>query len=209
LLRICAYANNQHNLAGEIGSGAVEESSFYKALLRTAGTVAVIDAAGNYFTRLWCGYELHISVLARGDDYLFDAYTARKDAARKESREPDAVGLLDGFAAADTESRHGDSDAARNKARREAAFPLELIWRALDFKVQDATTSLPADRARIVAAIDDESSLNATVAAKFGVRAGQITLPALSLSRTPSLPPHLPLEAATFTCKIRKYNFHL
>ena len=58
---VCAYANNQHNLAGEI-SEDLSQTSFYRAMRLARGTVSVIDAGGVAFSRIWCVYELFSSL---------------------------------------------------------------------------------------------------------------------------------------------------
>lgn len=49
---VCAHANNQHNLAGEIVDD-LTQTSFFRAMKRARGTVSVIDREGIAFSRIW------------------------------------------------------------------------------------------------------------------------------------------------------------
>ena len=49
---ICAYANNQWHLDDEI-SGELVETSFFRAMQLSKGTVSVIDGGGVSWTRIW------------------------------------------------------------------------------------------------------------------------------------------------------------
>ena len=50
------YANNQHELGADIATDP-RQTSFYKALERSAGVLLILDANGTPFTRVWCCFE--------------------------------------------------------------------------------------------------------------------------------------------------------
>merc|ERR1740117_585722 len=81
---ICAYANNQHRVDQEIG-GKVSESSFALAMALARGTVSVVDEEGITFSRIWCVYELFVSVVKPRKDYTYDLYTALEHTANDSS----------------------------------------------------------------------------------------------------------------------------
>ena len=63
---VCAFpaANNQHDLSTEVVSD-VRQSSFFRAMTQasTKGTVSVVDHAGMTFSRIWCVFELYVSLV--------------------------------------------------------------------------------------------------------------------------------------------------
>ena len=117
----CAFASNMWDL-GEALSGDPAKTAFVRATELAAGTVAVLDRAGVAFSRVWCGYEMHVSLAGAARSkrgYRFVAYTALHGVARDESadyglwRKGDAaraVGLARGFAPCDREN-HGVKQA--------------------------------------------------------------------------------------------------
>ena len=58
---VCAHANNQHELGAEITSDP-SQTSFYRALMLSKGTVSVLDASAICYDRIWCVYELFVSL---------------------------------------------------------------------------------------------------------------------------------------------------
>ena len=46
-------ANNQWKLHEEIAQERLEETSFYRAMMLSRGTVSVLDPEGIYFSRIW------------------------------------------------------------------------------------------------------------------------------------------------------------
>eukprot|EP00930_Biecheleria_cincta_P083151 TRINITY_DN72779_c0_g1_i1.p1 TRINITY_DN72779_c0_g1~~TRINITY_DN72779_c0_g1_i1.p1 ORF type:complete len:669 (-),score=97.88 TRINITY_DN72779_c0_g1_i1:264-2270(-) len=167
---VCAYANNQHAIDAELGV-TVEETPFFRALQIAHGTVSILDAEAVVFTRAWCGYELYISVIARGSDFLHDIYTAVKSNSMLS-----AVGLVDGFAVADAGFIDSRPDP-RSKAMREARFPAHFQQAALQFHVTEAKASVQSDLDMILRTITDPCALDATVASKVcAAQLGQMML---------------------------------
>lgn len=155
-------------------------SSFYRALElpSVVGVLAVLDADGVVFSRVWCVFEMFMA-LVRGRAKLFDAYTvlpAAHDARDAQSHpeedehgaEGEAVGLCDGYALVDENIVSGTY--AERKAARERSFPRSLVQRALTFDARSADATDPSDKAAILAHVGEAGvdALNATVAASFG-----------------------------------------
>ena len=59
-LWVCAYANRQWSLAGDVTDDP-SQTSFHKAMRLAFGTLALIDEWGAYFERVWCDYEIYVS----------------------------------------------------------------------------------------------------------------------------------------------------
>jgi len=68
-----AYANNQHNLAGELSDGP-SNSSFYKAMELSVGTLLIVDSEGRAYTRIWCGYEVILTLCTPGKKFEIATY---------------------------------------------------------------------------------------------------------------------------------------
>jgi len=138
---ICAYANRQWDLAGEIVDDP-KESSFARALKLADGTIAVIDAKAEYFTRIWCCFEIFISIIKDDDSKLrlkFDIYTCTGG---------EAVGVTDGFCAKDL--KYGENFAMGDKSRRESDFPVDLLIAGSRFDFASANASKEKDRRHIL-----------------------------------------------------------
>ena len=58
---VCAYANNQWKLDEELVDD-LTQTSFRKALDKAEGTVTVLDSGSVTFTRVWCCYEIYVSL---------------------------------------------------------------------------------------------------------------------------------------------------
>lgn len=155
---VCAYANNQWNVSGEIGEDP-SNSSFRRAMRKASGTVSIVDKDAFCYTRVWCIYETYVSTLEQAahqhhgsERYLFDIYTNENPDARE------AVGITDGIAAVDGTG----PKQARRKRHREWRFPFELIQKALDIKMEHAFASRESDRRMILNSIAGVSDLTAS-----------------------------------------------
>ena len=49
---VCAYANNQHQLAGDVTEDPAA-TSFNKAMALSEGTLTILDRGGVSYTRIW------------------------------------------------------------------------------------------------------------------------------------------------------------
>lgn len=80
---VCAYGNNQWDLKGIIVDP--RDSGFTKAMEEAEGrTITILDNEGIVFTRIWCVYELYLTLIdsaERGKDELekglWAMYTAK------------------------------------------------------------------------------------------------------------------------------------
>lgn len=163
---VCAYANRQHSIGGELGGG-VESSPFVRALHLADGMVSIVDGGGAIFTRVWCAYETHVSVIERGAAFLHDIYTAAVPAGAVDAKGAAvrAVGYVDGFAVDDAPDGEGYDFL---KAQREKAFPRELIERASGFELANADASVQSDKEAILAAVGAASdAVDATVRTRY------------------------------------------
>lgn len=61
---ICAFANNQHNLAAEIADD-LNQTSFFRAMRLSRGTVSIVDDKAIVYSRIWCVFELYSSIVGR------------------------------------------------------------------------------------------------------------------------------------------------
>lgn len=141
---VCAYANNQHDIAADLAEDPAQ-SSFRRALDASEGTLSILDRKGVVFKRIWCAYELYVSLTAapaQKASFTWDVYTALplpKKGARGE--QPLAVGLLDS---------KGSQEDAQGKRRREADFPFKLIESSLKLACERADASVTQDKVRIL-----------------------------------------------------------
>jgi len=149
---VCAYANNQWNLAAAV----VEDpalTSFHKAMALADGTVSVLDEGGVVFTRIWCAYEVHVSLMHSTPGYSWSVYTALEHDGRMHSmyrkREPEyhAVGLVEGDAPDDAVMK---GPPGFIKRFRESKFPLSLAEAALRLSIETSQASVESDRVHIL-----------------------------------------------------------
>lgn len=153
---VCAYANNQWAVHQEIGADPAT-SSFQRAMGRAAGTVSIVDRDAVCYTRVWCIYETYISTLKQvtgekgldGLTYYFDIYTY-------DPKQKDAIGIAEGFIAADGTG----PKQARRKRHRESRFPFELITKAFDIRVEHAEATRGSDRRMILNSIAQAADLS-------------------------------------------------
>eukprot|EP00658_Telonema_sp_P-2_P010470 TRINITY_DN13949_c0_g1_i5.p1 TRINITY_DN13949_c0_g1~~TRINITY_DN13949_c0_g1_i5.p1 ORF type:complete len:435 (-),score=75.46 TRINITY_DN13949_c0_g1_i5:331-1635(-) len=149
---VCAYALNQHRLGDEIGSTRLEETPFYRALTMSRGTVSVLDSNGVCWSRIWCVYELYLSLRLGNPNRSYDMYTACrhtwKGEVYEDPEERTAVGITSGLVAVDW--------GLHEKAVRESHFPIKLMEIGIGFCCSQARASSEQDRAQILEAIQDD-----------------------------------------------------
>mmetsp|Transcript_46304 Transcript_46304/g.128844 ORF Transcript_46304/g.128844 Transcript_46304/m.128844 type:complete len:958 (+) Transcript_46304:87-2960(+) len=159
---ICAYANNQHDLASEVTADPAQ-SSFRQAMNLSRGTVMVLDSFATSFWRVWCTYETAVTL--REPDKVFDVVTF----VPEYSEALPSVGdtdlelrgsfdmISDGLLPVDEQLSKRDlglgRTSATKKADRERSFPLELMKRGLNIAVQHAKASMDLDRVHILNSI--------------------------------------------------------
>ena len=137
---VCAYANNQWNVEGELSDDPAQ-SSFRKALELAEGTVSILDRNGVVFSRVWCCYEIYVSLDEMGGRRKYEVYTAHTH--KNIHGERLAVGFTDGLA-------EGDFSGSSSKSQRESHFPLALATRSFGTELQKAEATMPADQTRIL-----------------------------------------------------------
>lgn len=154
---VCAYANNQWNIQADMGDDP-STSSFRRAMRLCKGTVSVLDPGAVCYSRVWCIFEIFISIGDRppsDTDYLYDVYTSGLDGRYTETSGVTAVGITDGYVPADGSVK----ERARKKRHRELRFPWELQLRALAVELQTAQASQDADRRQILNSIAGAADL--------------------------------------------------
>lgn len=149
---ICAYANNQWTLGGEI-SADPSDSSFHRAMRICEGTVSIVDEKCETYKRSWCLYELFISSSHNGGDYKLDMYT-ECEYENHWGEKFDAVGITDGFIKSDKES-------TGYKKKREKYFPLDRVKKALHLDVTKSFVSQQDDLKHIKNAITGQQPIDA------------------------------------------------
>ena len=90
---VCAHANNQHKLASEIVDD-LAQTSFARAMQIAKGTVSVVDGSAGCFDRIWCVYELNMSLVSAKAGYTYDLcllYTSPSPRDRQKSRMPSSA----------------------------------------------------------------------------------------------------------------------
>jgi len=148
---VCAYANNQWELSGDIPDDP-KEAGFTNAMkVAQNRTLTILDKEATVFTRIWCCYEMFRTLIdaereAKGG--LWAVYTAHthayKHALGEEERQ--ALGIISGGATI-------DRGVTENTATREELFPFELISEAPTIKVEKGKTSVKHDRIHILNSI--------------------------------------------------------
>ena len=152
---VCAYANNQHDLAS-VNAPTLEETSFYKALKLATGTVSILDPDGQCFKRVWCSYEMYIS-LTQMEGKLYEVYTAHEHDSKDyqgNSHPRTAVGIVDGLGRQVLNSTK--TEETEDKALREGHFPIALAKAAFELELETAQASVESDRIKILNAIAEQ-----------------------------------------------------
>ena len=157
---VCAYANNQHDLAS-VNAPTLEETSFYKALKLAEGTVSILDRDGMCFKRVWCSYECFITLTQTEGKY--EVYTALEHESKDfngDVHARSAIGIVDGLGVQVCDNTV--TEDTEDKALREAHFPLALATQAFTLQLETATASVENDRIKILNTIAVKENLAAT-----------------------------------------------
>jgi len=147
----CAYANDQHNLGGDVCTDPTQ-TSFFRALTSEGceGVLLILPASHHGqavampFRRAWCIYEIFIAI-TRGEKKLEIVSC---------SSSGQAYVITEGL----TESEKKDEEVLpgsgwENKMYREQLFPMEVLTSAMKVKIQDAQASEQQDQKHILNAI--------------------------------------------------------
>ncbi|GFH62073.1 hypothetical protein CTEN210_18549 [Chaetoceros tenuissimus] len=130
---ICAYANNQHELATEINSSPVE-SAFMKAIMNSNGTLIMTDHDASSLSRIWCDFEVFMTIMnAQSMDIV----------ALDEEHRPCLL----------TEKLLPSDEDAEDKAWRDMHFPKHFFLQSFEIALQNGNASQIEDKARILKAM--------------------------------------------------------
>jgi len=160
---ICAFANNQHDLDNAITADP-SESGFAKAMeVANYRTLSILDKDGEVFTRIWCIFELHLTLIKvqekkekGGDDVEWDGlwavYTAHEHIYEGEEDDDEENRKAVGIVAGGTTCEGG---LAYTTAIRERHFPMDRILKSVNTTIQTANASIPHDKRHILNYISD------------------------------------------------------
>ncbi|CAE8723893.1 unnamed protein product, partial [Polarella glacialis] len=139
---ICAYANRQHALSEELNDDP-KQTSFYKAMCLADCLLLILDDVGPAmpFTRVWCAYELFMALI--------------DEDRKKKPLLLDTAGtfvLTDGFTDAEAKVRDAGfpAEAEACKSLRELCFPIHVLEKGMNLRLQEAQASEEADRRHIL-----------------------------------------------------------
>ena len=142
---ICAYSNNQHELAQDIDPDP-RRTSFYLAMQQCEGVLLVLDDEATPFTRVWCCFE-EAMIVVDGRRHKLDIATVVKGVGPQL--------LTEGLIAAEAAKEARFSGYGyRLKTKREQKFPLELLERAYELDITKASASVKKDFKRIINTIN-------------------------------------------------------
>ena len=181
----CAFPRTADDIATDLAEDPAA-SSFRRALEASEGTLSILDRKGVVFKRIWCTYELFVSLTAAPEkkaSYTWDVYTALPPPKKRREGDVLACGLLD--------SKDAREDA-KGKRMREANFPFKLIESSLKLiACERAEASVAQDKTRILNAIAGDAPdllaphpaaharydvLNSTLRARFAVAGMRMAL---------------------------------
>jgi len=148
---VCAYANRQWSLSQEVVEDP-KKTSFYRALVVAkglgGGTLLILDAKnevtqtgpGTPFSRVWCAFEESTSI----NDLELPLDIAAYHNAKAELLTSDTT-------AQDKQSY--ESETQKFKVSREMTFPIEVLKKGMDLKLEQAEATQDRDRVHILNAI--------------------------------------------------------
>ncbi|CAK9107225.1 unnamed protein product [Durusdinium trenchii] len=144
---VCAYANNQHCVADDITSNP-RSTSFYRAMQMSQGVLLVLDSGGTPFERIWCCFEESVAIEHREGNWSRSHLLLDVGATDAQNH---AHVLTDGLAGA--ESCMIGIVGLYQKSVRERAFPLSLLKKGLEVKIEEAKATEQIDKDRILKSI--------------------------------------------------------
>ncbi|CAE8589670.1 unnamed protein product [Polarella glacialis] len=144
---ICAYANRQHALSEELNDDP-KQTSFYKAMCLADCLLLILDNVGPAmpFTRVWCAYELFMALIdedRKKKPLLLDTVAHTKAGT---------FVLTAGFTDAEAKVRDAGfpAEAEACKSLRELCFPIHVLEKGMNLRLQEAQASEEADRRHIL-----------------------------------------------------------
>jgi len=140
---VCAYANRQHELGMDIDPNP-EKTSFAKAMQLADGILLILDHSAIPFCRIWCDYEIYTTM--------------------KKDKPMDIVTIDDGrphlLAHVNTPLPDESGWRAYKKTRRELAFPIGLLRKGLETRLEAGESSEEIDKVRILNLMRGHPSLD-------------------------------------------------
>ena len=127
---VCAYANNQHELATEIVKSPMK-SAFMNALTNSNGCLLMLDRNATPFARIWCDFEIFMTLM---DAKVLDITTI------------DAHGhprLM-------TQNTVPIDADAENKSSRDGQFPALMLAKGANITLEHGNASVVVDKVRIL-----------------------------------------------------------
>jgi len=159
---ICTYANNQHDVSGELGGG-VMESPFVRAILSDGceGTVLLLDCNATPFSRIWCVLEFYCSISyarAESKDKKYDICAMILDGTQRVNSLGEGVGsaAVEGGPALLMDTGDGRMEGVIEKEG--GVFPREVATVGSAVKVSEANASNEDDKRgilKILAGVSD------------------------------------------------------
>eukprot|EP00927_Polykrikos_kofoidii_P071885 TRINITY_DN68086_c0_g1_i1.p1 TRINITY_DN68086_c0_g1~~TRINITY_DN68086_c0_g1_i1.p1 ORF type:complete len:598 (+),score=92.74 TRINITY_DN68086_c0_g1_i1:314-2107(+) len=150
---VCAYSNNQWELDGSVTKDPAD-SAFRRAMRLSEGLVSIIDANCVVFTRIWCCYELAVTMAETDQEgYMYDLVTACSCKDDEGEWYSATCISTSGFMAS-------DGGHARVKTAREMSFPCPLLAKAMRVRLQDGQATMNEDRVHILNAIRNADDLD-------------------------------------------------
>ena len=181
---VCAYANNQWELDKSISDDPAD-SAFAKAMAISKGTISILDKDGIVFSRVWCIYELHRTMIdaASSSKMRYCVYTAHKhrfdyamDILPWWIKWIPCISIPLRFILSGKQIRYDERDrkavglcpggapcdkiGTHARANREKYFPFHLIKSSIQVQVENAAASVDSDRVHILNAIVGQTNLN-------------------------------------------------
>ena len=146
---------SQHNIVSELSTDPTQ-SSFFKAMQLAVGTLSIIDGEAYAYTRIWCSFEVSMTLADPDKKYEIATFEPSTDKAVVISDGPTPE---DDARGTEQKWRHSGGRFA-HKADRERLFPPQLALEALKIRLQDGDAFDEKDKRRILNTIAGCSDLD-------------------------------------------------
>jgi hypothetical protein len=127
---VCAYANNQHELATEIVKSPMK-SAFMNALTNSNGCLLMLDENATPFTRIWCDFEIFMTLM---DGKTLDITTIDER----------------GHPCLMTQNVLPCDEDAEDKSFRDGNFPALMLAKGATISLEHGDASVVLDKVRIL-----------------------------------------------------------
>lgn len=130
---VCSYANCQHDPGSDIGEDP-DTSSFRLAMQKAEGTLLILDPQATPFQRIWCCYELFMTLF---DGKPLDIITMHTGMPMLLSDERMPLPL----------------ESTEMKSLREQSFPIAILLECFKRKLEDGDATIKEDKDTILLSI--------------------------------------------------------